>query len=214
MGNRAIWTLGAAVVLSASAPAMAQGGLMNTILTTAAEKALGRLSVPGGFLADKAVSIGVPGLGGGTTGSILKVADKLGVTKGLTKSVNDAAGSAAGVAKPIFKDAIRNFKLSDVPTVLASTDGGTQYLKTSAGEQLKGKLRPIVQSALLKNGAFRQLGQLGAAGAAAGLSQDRLTDSVTDQALNGIFRYMGEEETKLRADPVGAGASLLRGLMK
>ena len=47
---------------------------------------------------------------------------------------------------------------------------------------------------------------------AAGITRDKLGSSVTDQALNGIFRYIGAEEGKLRADPLGKAGGLLKGV--
>ena len=62
-------------------------------------------------------------------------------------------------------------------------------------------------------------GVLGAGGgllAQLGLSRDKLGNSVTEQALNGIFKYMGIEEGHLRANPLGAvsGAGALLGGVK
>ena len=90
-------------------------------------------------------------------------------------------------------------------------DGATRYLQSSAGGVLTEKVRPLVTGALESVGAYRQLDQLGRNSqllSLAGVSHDRLTDSVTEQALKGIFLYMGNEEAALRKNP----GKLLKGV--
>jgi hypothetical protein len=142
--------------------------------------------------------------------------DQAGLTNGLTKSLNDAAGLAAQEAKPIFRNAIRGMSLRDGVGIATKGDGATRYLQESAGSELRIKIRPLIVSALDKVGAFGQLGKLTGGRnnllSGAGFSRDGLTDSVTDQALSGIFKYIGSEEAKVRANPLGVGEKALRGL--
>ena len=102
--------------------------------------------------------------------------------------------------------------VADVPGILASNDGGTQYLRQSAGAQLREQMRPLIVDAMGKSGAFAQLNKVMASGAALGFNRDTLTNAVTDQAMNGIFQYIAKEEGRLRANPLGAAGSLLKGL--
>ena len=86
----------------------------------------------------------------------------------------------------------------------------------AARDELTAKLRPLIDSALGKTGAFTALNRLsGKSGvpALSGLTRDKLGASVTDQALNGIFRYIGAEEAKLRANPLKPAESLLKGIL-
>lgn len=174
------------------------------LLGNASDSALTKLSQPDAFYRDTAVRILLPGAKGKLATKLLGAGDRLGVTTKLTKSLNDAAGLAANEAKPIFRSAIDGLKVSDVPGLALKKDGATQYLKTSAGNELMGKIRPLVAAALTKVGAYDQLAKLGKSSALMGrlgLSNDKLTDSVSDQAMNGIFKYMGNEEAKLRDNP-------------
>lgn len=52
-------------------------------------------------------------------------------------------------------------------------------------------------------------------GALAGvdLSRDGLIDSVTDQAMSGIFTYIGREEANFRRNPLKSGKKLLDRVM-
>jgi hypothetical protein len=197
-------------------PALAGvGDAFKNMLGNASDNALTKLAKPGAFFADQAVRINLPG---GGSGKLLgKLADKTGLTNGLTKSINDAAGLAAEEAKPIFRASIGKLSLNDVPDLATKNDGATQYLQKSAGEELRGKIRPLVTGALTKVGAFSQLGKLGKAGGVLGklgLNNDKLTDSVTDQTLKGIYSYMGNEEAALRKNPLKTGKSVIDILTK
>jgi len=44
----------------------------------------------------------------------------------------------------------------------------------------------------------------------ADISRDGLTDSVTKQALDGIFAYIGKEEANFRRNPLDKGTKLLK----
>ena len=152
---------------------------------------------------------------GGLLGQVLSKGSKLGLTDGLTRKLNDAAGLAANEAKPIFRSAIGKLTLADVPGIASQNDGASQYLRRSAATELTGKLRPLVDAGLAKVGAYGALDKLtkqGALANLAGLSHDKLGASVTDQALNGIFKYMGSEEAKLRANPLKPLGGLIDGL--
>jgi hypothetical protein len=178
-------------------------GIKN-LLGNASDGALTKLSAPDGFYRDTAIRILLPGAKGKFARKLMGTGDKLGLTTKLTKSLNDAASLAANEAKPIFRSAISGLKVSDVPGLALNKDGGTQYLKQSAGMELQGKVRPLISSALSKVGAYDQLAKLGKSSSllgGLGISNDKLTDSVAEQAMNGIFKYMSNEEANLRANP-------------
>lgn len=194
---------------------------MKGLLGTASDSALDQLSRPGAFYADQAVRILLPGPLRKAS-RLMKLADRAGLTKGLTQSINDAAGLAAQEAKPVFRSAIDSLTLTDgVGIVTGGNTAGTQYLQRTSGDVLRQKMRPLVSDALGKTGALKQLDSLnglgggsnssGLLGALAGsaLSSDGLIDSVTDQAMSGIFTYIGREETAVRKNPLKTGKKLL-----
>lgn len=200
----------AGIGAAAPVPAVAAGSSVKSILANASDGALDKLSQPGAFMADEAVRILLPGPLK-KAGKLMKYTDKAGLTTGLSRSLNDAAGLAAGEAKPIFRAAISRMTLQDGVGIVTKGDGATRYLRESAGSELQAKIRSLILSALGKTGAFKQMDRLGGGNAmlaGLGLSHDGLTDSVTEQALNGIFTYIGAEESKLRANPL----KLLKGL--
>lgn len=200
-----------------SAQAQAQSTGVKSLLGNASDGALDKLSQPGAFYADKAVRVLLPGPLKNAT-KILRFTSKAGLTKDITKNLNDAAGKAALEAKPIFRSAIDNLTLTDgVGIVTGGGTGGTDYLRKTSGEELAIKIRPLVEKALGEVGAYKQVESLGSLSALSSiggldLSRDGLTDSVTEQALSGIFSYIGAEETKFRKSPLKKGKKLLEGI--
>jgi len=233
-----------AAPFGAQAWAAGLGSGLGGLLASASDSALTKLAVPGAFYADQAVRIGLPlignlggGLGGGlggqlggllgnsggalgntggVLGQVVAQGAKMGLADGLVRKLNDAAGMAAQVAKPVFRTAISKLSLTDIPGIATNNEGATQYLRTSAGDELRGRMRPLIDSALGKVGAYSALAKLGKSGtmaSLAGIGRDKLGSSVTDQAMNGIFRYIGSEESRLRANPIGAVGGVLGGLL-
>jgi Protein of unknown function (DUF4197) len=194
---------------------VAKAGLLDSLglgklLGNASDNALDKLGATDGFYRDTAVRIALPGATGKLASKALRFGDKLGLTTKLTKSLNDAASMAALEAKPIFRSAISQIKLSDIPGLATQKDGAAQYLLRTAGPDLHLKVKPLIASALTKVGAYQQLANinksgslLGSLGGSLGLSDEKLTESVSQQAMKGIFSYIGQEEAKLRANPLG-----------
>ncbi len=94
----------------------------------------------------------------------------------------------------------------------------TDHLQRTSGPVLGGAIRPLIADALGSVGALTQLEKLGEVRSVArlagiDLSPDGLIDSTRDQALGGIFNYIGREETALRADPLGQLGRGLRGIL-
>lgn len=211
----ALATVPLALMPFAATSAMAQSSGVKGILGNASDKALDRLSEPGAFYADKAVRILLPGPLQKAT-SILRFTSKAGLTKDITKTLNDAAGKAALEAKPVFRSAIDGLTLQDGMGIVTGGDAaGSDYLRRTSGEELAVKVRPLVEKALGDLGAYEQVERLGSISSLArmggtDLSRDGLTDSVTDQAMEGIFTYIGKEEANFRRNPLGKGKKLLK----
>jgi hypothetical protein len=203
------------------------GGLgLGSILGKASDNALTKLAQPGAYFNDENIRLGLPiigGLGGkktgGLLGSVLGAVSKTNVLDGVTRKINDAAGLAAGEAKPIFRDAINGLSFNDVPGIVKQSDGGTRYLRSSSNDALHGKMTPLVDTALGDLGVYNQFDKLAAKHSfirAAGLNRQGINKSVTDQGLDGIFKYMGSEEKTFRKNPLGGAgdaAKILKGIL-
>ncbi len=191
------------------ARATAQGLGLGNILGNASDSALDKLAVPGAFYNDEDVRIGLPIVGNprrGLLGSIFRAGSKLGILDGITRKINDAAGAASGEAKPIFRASIDELSFDDIPGIMRDKEGGTKYLRTSANDELHIKVSPLVDTALTDVGVYEQFDGLAEEHSFirnAGLNRESINRSVTDQALDGIFAYMGREERKFRDNPLG-----------
>lgn len=204
-------------LLPSAAHAQLSGGSggLSAILGRATDSALDKLAKPGAFYDDKDIRIGLPIVGkrgGGLLGDILGAGDRLGLLDGVTRKINDAAGVAAGEAKPIFRDAIDDLSFEDAPGIIREDDGGTQYLRRSSNDSLHAKLEPLVDGALEKVGVYEQFEDLSERHSfvrAAGLDRASINRSVTDQGLDGIFSYVGQEERAFRRNPLKGLGSVL-----
>lgn len=215
----ALATAPLAMIGLAATPAAAQSTGVKSLLGDASDNALDKLAQPGAFYADKAVRVLLPGPLKKAT-DILRFTSKAGLTRDITKTLNDAAGRAALEAKPLFRSAIDNLTLQDgVGIVTGGNAAGSDYLRRTSGEELATKVRPLVEKALTELGAYQQVEKLGSVSSlarlgGANISREGLTDSVTDQTMDGIFAYIGKEEAKFRSEPLDKGKKLLKGIFK
>ncbi len=207
LGALALATL-ALVTLVSPAQAQLSGGSIKGLLGNASDTALDKLSQPGAFSADSAIRIALPGQAEKLSG-LLKLTDKAGLTNDINGSLNHAAEQAASEAKPIFRSAIDKASMSDaVGIAKGGNTGATEYLKKTAGSAITARLLPLVKAALDQSGVLKQTSQL----SAFGMDEAKITKYVTDKTSDGIFTYVGREETKLRADPINSGKEILKGL--
>ena len=200
-----------AIALAAFAlPADAQlsGSSLKGMLGNASDAALDKLSQPGAFSADSAIRIALPGQADKLSG-LMKFTDKAGITNDISGNLNRAAEQAAGEAKPIFRSAIDKASMNDAVGIAKGGDtGATDYLRKTSGSEIAAKLRPLVKAALDRSGLLKESSTL----SSIGMSPDKLTEYVTGKTSDGIFTYVGREETRMRQDPVNAGKELLKGL--
>ena len=217
--------MGGLTLMPFSQAATAATGLAN-ILARASDSALDKLAQPDAFYNDEAIRISFPIVGdlgdklgnlSDLTSGLLGGSKKSDLLGGITRKLNDVAVVAAGEAKPIFRDSINGLSLSDAPDIISEKDGATQYLRSSSSETLQNKLRPLVDNSMNDIGVYEELDQLSQKNniiERAGITNDSLGESVTEQALNGIFTYIGNEEANFRANPLENANKLLDGFFK
>ncbi len=194
--------------VSAQSSGLVSGNALKEMLGKASDSALDRLSRPGAFSADDSIRIALPGAGKGV-GDLMTMASKAGLTGDINGSLNRAAEAAASQAKPIFRAAINKVSFSDAVGILrGGNTGATDYLKKSTGGEIRAKLLPLIRAALEKTGVLKQASQL----KAFGIDEAKLIDYVAGKTSDGIFTYVGREETKARQDPIGTAGALLKGL--
>jgi len=129
-------------------------------------------------------------------------------------SMNRAAEKAAPEAKDIFWDAIKQMSVSDAHKILQGRDDeATLYFKDKTHDRLSEIFEPIVHKAMFDVGVTRKFQELDEKVRSipfiGSLSLD-LDQYVVDGALEGLFLMLGEEEKKIRQDPVARVTDLLK----
>jgi hypothetical protein len=129
-------------------------------------------------------------------------------------SMNRAAEKAAPQASRIFLDAIRQMTFDDARRILTGGEtAATSYFNSKTSDQLAAAFRPIIEKAMNEVGATRQYKELTGRyqniPLAGSLTVD-IDEYVTTSAINGLFYMIGEEEKKIRKDPVARVTGILR----
>lgn len=166
-----------------------------------------------GFLGNKAVKIPLPGS--------LKKYEKLMRSVGMGKyadelivTMNRAAEEAVPEAKKLFVDSIKKMSVTDAKGILTGGQtSGTDYFKRTTTAQLREKFLPIVKEATAKVKLAETYNEYAQKGVQFGLvnkENANLDDYVTQKALDGLFYMVGEEEKKIRQNPLGAGSDIIK----
>jgi len=135
-------------------------------------------------------------------------------TDELILTMNRAAEAAVPEAKQLFIDSVRRMTVQDAKSILQGGDtAGTEYFRRSTEARLRERFLPVVQRATEKVSLAQTYNRYAEKGVALGLvtKDDANLDAyVTEKALEGLFFALGEEEKKVRSDPAGAGAAIIR----
>ena len=128
--------------------------------------------------------------------------------------INRAAESAAPEALSLFKQAIKDMTFSDVKSIYeGENDAATQYFRQTMGDQLKDKMRPIVDKSLSEVGAIATYDKFVANYQDIPFVPDlggNITEHTLNKSLDGIFLYLAEQEQSIRQDPVKRSTELLK----
>ena len=183
-------------------------------LTLAAQTATQRLGARDGFFGDDRVRIPLPR----ALANIQRNLHPLGMSGPLDDvqlRMNRGAEAAMPQARTLFVNAIRSITVEDAIGIVRGGDtAATDYLRRRTEPQLTTALRPPMQAALASSGAFGALDRANRVIASSGLGGADLRSQVIDfavfKALDGAFLYIGEEERRIRRDPVRQTTGLLR----
>lgn len=188
----------------------AQG--LKVVLEKGALAAVNLLGRPDGFLGNEKVRIPLPGY--------LEDAAKLLRTFGqgarideLVTAMNRAAETAVPMAKDVLLSAVKSMNVSDAKKILAGGDTAiTSFFAEKTRNPLGIKFLPIVTQATAKVGLAEKYNQVAGKAADMGLVKKEdanIQQYVTGKSLDGLYLMIGEEEKKIRQNPVAAGSALL-----
>lgn len=216
-----ITALAAALALSTNAFALsladlsqtdASGGLKDA-LVQGAQVAVKQLGAPGGFSNNPDVRIELPG----NLGKAAKTMKMMGMgaqVEQLEASMNKAAEAAVPQAQALLVDSVKKMTVQDAKSILAGPeDSATQYLNKTSREQIRAKFLPIVQQATAQVGLAKQYNSFAGQAASFGVIDAKsanIESYVTEQALNGLFEMIAEQEASIRENPAGAATSLAK----
>lgn len=129
-------------------------------------------------------------------------------------SMNRAAEKAAPEARKIFVNALKQMTFDDARKILTGNDtAATEYFKGKTSVTIGDAFRPIVSRAMNEVGATRQykdlLGRFQQIPFVKAQALD-IDEYVVGQALNGLFYMVGEEEKKIRKNPLARVSSILQ----
>ena len=186
---------------------------MKEALTQSARVAVSELGTPGGFSNNPDVRIELPG----KLGSAARTLKMMGMGSQITaleNSMNAAAEAAVPQAETILINAISNMSLTDAKGIITGgNDSATQYLERNSREQIRALFLPSVKAATDQVGVAQQYNAFASQAAGFGVvdpSATSVENYVTEQALDGLFTMIAEQEASIRNDPAAAASSLAR----
>jgi hypothetical protein len=185
---------------------------LRSALEKGALTAVQLLGRPDGFLANPQVHIPLPKALQDVSG-LLKAFGLNKQLEDLELSMNRAAEQAVPMAKNLLVNAVHNITVADAKRILAGGDTSvTEFFADKTREPLAGTFLPVVHQATSRVGAVEKYERVSKKAQGLGLyrPEDPSVDHyVTRKALDGLYLMIGEEEKKIRRDPVGTGSALL-----
>ncbi|MEE9100509.1 MULTISPECIES: DUF4197 domain-containing protein [Pseudomonas] len=201
-----------ALSLSDLSQSDASAGLKDA-LTQGAQVAVRQLSQPGGFSNDPQVRIELPG----KLGKAAKTMKQFGMgaqVDQLEASMNKAAEAAMPQAQALLVDAVKKMTVTDAKGILQGGEhSATDYLNRSSREQLRAKFLPIIKQATDQVGVAKQYNAFASQAAAFGVVDAKnanIENYVTEEALDGLFKIIAEQEKTIRQNPTAAATGMAK----
>ena len=189
------------------------GNGLKMALEQGAAAAVALLGRNDGFLGNPKVRISLPGY--------LEDAAKLMKTLGqgkrideLVTSINRAAEAAVPMGTGLLVGAVRSMNVNDAKNILQGGDTSvTRFFSEKTREPLGLKFLPVVTRSVEKVGLAIKYNEF--AGRAAGFGLLKKEDAniqqyVTGKTLDGLYLIIGEEEKKIRQNPVGSASAIVQ----
>ncbi|MCG8392456.1 MAG: DUF4197 domain-containing protein [Pseudomonadales bacterium] len=128
-------------------------------------------------------------------------------------AMNRGAEQAVAAATPVFKQAISQMSVNDaLGIVQGGQTAATDYFRTQTESTLRQRYQPIVEDNLRKTGFYDQYQSLLAVYDKLPLTDKPdldLENYVIDNSMDELYTRIGEQETRIRQDPLGQGSALI-----
>lgn len=130
------------------------------------------------------------------------------------KVLNRAAEDAVKEATPIFVSAVQQITFTDAKNILLGADNAaTSYLEAKTNQELYAKFNPVIQNSFAKVGADQVWSNIitkyNTIPFTNKVNPD-LTDYVTQQALQGVYKMISVEEKNIRTKVNSRTTTLLK----
>lgn len=212
-----------ALLLAATrqAQALSLGDMTNADASSGLKAALGQgaqaavalLGRPDGFLGNPKVRIGLPGS--------LDDAAKLLKTFGqgqrideLLTAINRAAETAVPMGQDLLVGAVQSMTVTDAKNILTGGDTSvTQFFADKTRTPLGQRFLPVVNQATEKVNLAQSYNAFAGKAASFGLLRKEDADLgqyVTGKTLDGLYLVIGEEEKKIRQNPMGSASAIVQ----
>jgi Protein of unknown function (DUF4197) len=128
--------------------------------------------------------------------------------------INRAAEQAVPASRQLLVSAVRAMSVQDAKGILTGGDDSvTRFFESHTRSGLQQRFLPIVTGVTQKIGLARRYNKLVDQAGSVGLVKGddaKIEPYTTTKSLDGLFLMIGEEEKKIRADPVATGSAILK----
>lgn len=186
---------------------------LKAALEKGARAAVSALGKTDGFLGNEKVRIPLPGYLEDVA-RLLRALGQGGRIDELVTAMNRGAEAAVPMARDLLVGAVRTMTVSDAKKILLGGETSvTAFFAEKTRAPLNVRFLPVVTQATARVGLAQKYNQL--AGQAADLGLVKKDDAniqqyVTGKSLDGLYWMIGEEEKKIRRDPVATGSAVLQ----
>ena len=214
--------LGALLLLATTqARALTLPGLSNADASSGVKAALEQgalaavalLGQSGGFLNNPSVRIALPGY----LNDAAQMMKRFGQGKRIEEletSLNRAAEAAVPMGKDLLIGAVQSMSVTDAKNILTGGDTSvTQFFASKTRTPLGQRFLPVVNQATEKVQLAQHYDAFAGKAASFGLVKKedaQLGPYVTGKTLDGLYLMIGEEEKKIRQNPLGSASTMVQ----
>lgn len=189
----------------------AQG--VRSALERGALAAISLLGRTDGFLGNPLVRIPLPGILDDAA-KLLKMTGQQKRVDELVTAMNRAAEEAVPQARTLLVNTAKSISVDDAVSIVRGGDTSvTDFFARKTRAPLGEQFLPIVTRSTEKVALADKFNAVAGRAAKLGLLKGddaNIQRYVTGKALDGLYLMIGEEERKIRRDPVGTGSAILR----
>jgi len=182
-------------------------------LQRGAASAVSLLGRPDGFLGNPQVRIPLPAALNSAASMLRAIGQQHRIDE-LVTAMNRAAEAAVPEARQLLVNAVRAMSVEDAVKIVRGGDTSvTDFFAAKTRAPLGERFLPIVTEQTQKVSLAAKYNEIAGTGASFGLVRPEdanVEQYVTRKALDGLYLMIGQEEKKIRADPLGTGSAILR----